>query len=1217
MAGLASRPLLSALLSLILWSGFAMASHVAEEEALRLSGRSVVAGYQVELSDDDWHWLREKRFVRLGVSTPDYPPFDIVTNRNDYEGITADYAGLLGELLHLRMEARRFPSRKAAVEALERGEIDLLGTSSDFEAAEAGLVLSSPYVGDQPILASRIGEDLELSAGLAGMRVAMLDRYRSEQVLRAFYPKARLQRYPSTLSAMGAVAFGQADVYLGDAIGAGHLVDWSYLGNIRLENFARMKARGFSFALARGDSRLERLVNLALEAIPRSGRMSILQRWGADEVSIHNDQRLQLSAAEQRWLDRHPKVRVVVSRSLLPFTFLDERNRLSGISADVLDRISRRTGLEFEIGVAHSGPVERMIEAVVTGKADMLAAFTPSLERESQLSFTRPYFTNSFVLVTRDAPDSPLGLDDLAGKRIALIKGNLLREYLREHYPEIRIVDAADAEDAISMVAEGRVEASANMLIGARYIIAREYPGRLKIVSIVGNVPAQIAFATGRGSTELVSILNKALLSIPPTEMDALTNRWRSQVVVENGYWRRYRMAIILGFLGAAALLLIALGRDFCLRRQIRRRERAEQALNDQMAFMRVLIDGIPLPVYVRDRQGRLMACNPSYLDSLGVRDDRVLGKLAAENLLTDLEEAREYDALYQRVMEQGLSEAGDRRLTLASGEVLAIYHWARPYLGRDGSVQGVIAGWMDVSERQRLLDELREARDEAEAANRAKTTFLATMSHEIRTPMNAVIGMLELALKKAEQGVLDRFALDVASEAARGLLDLIGDILDIARIESGKLSLAPERANLRALVESTVRVFDGLARQKRIALVFDAAGEADRDVEVDPLHFKQVLSNLIGNAIKFTDQGEVRVAYRSRPQVDENSLSVRLEIVDTGHGISSEDQARLFSPFSQAGDNGMSARGGSGLGLVISRTLCEMMGGELHLSSEIGRGTRIEILLDLPLLEPLADEPLAPLGQVLEDGPPLDVLVVDDYPANRMLLAQQLGYLGHRVQDAGDGVDALRIWRLGRFDVVITDCNMPTMSGYELARAIREQERASGAPPCLLIGFTANALPEERQRCLDAGMDDCLFKPITLQDLQRRLAGMEPWAETDTEEGAGASAGMGLGHLQHLTRGDNEALKSLLGELARSNREDLIRLAGCAAKLDRRGLADLAHGVKGSARIVRDSRLAAACERLERACGPGHDSGELEAAVAELREAMQRLGELIDSHLD
>ena len=358
------------------------------------------------------------------------------------------------------------------------------------------------------------------------------------------------------------------------------------------------------------------------------------------------------------------------------------------------------------------------------------------------------------MLVTRLAPDSPRTLDDLAGKTLALTQGNIAGEFIRQHFPLIRCVDAPLSADAMEMVAQGKAQGGINSLISARYLISRQYRDRLQVTSTVGTDPARSTLATGRDATELHSILDKALLSIPPEEIDELILPWRNDLMVEQSYWLRHRQSIFQAFAAAGALLLLALAWIAWQRRQIR--------------------------------------------------------------------------------------------------------------------------------QRQQWLARLQEAKDAADDANRAKTTFLATMSHEIRTPMNALIGMLELALKSADEGVTDRAAIEVASNAGQQLLALIGDILDIARIESGHLSLTPERANLQALVVSVCRVFEGLARQKNLQWRVELDEHSDCDVLIDPTRFKQVLSNLLSNAIKFTHKGEISLRLRVVP-ASPDRLAVSVCIEDSG----------------------------------------------------------------------------------------------------------------------------------------------------------------------------------------------------------------------------------------------------------------------------------------------------------------------------------------------
>ncbi|WP_414913363.1 transporter substrate-binding domain-containing protein [Pseudomonas sp. IT-P258] len=1176
----------------------------ARGEELRLFGRSSVDGYRAELSSEDWSWLRERRVLRLGITTPDYPPLDVLSNQSDYEGITADYAQLLGELLHVRIELRLFEGRKEALQALKEQSIDLLSTANEYDTSE-GVVLSLPYATDQPVLAARSGDESAQVPELSGVRLAMAYHYLSEASVRTHYPKARLQLYPSTLAAMGAVAFGQADVYLGDAIATDYLINRSYLNNIRLVNFASINTAPFAFALNRDNTQLLRVVNQALEAIPERERMLILRRWDADRSSIPGN-RIQLTRIEQNWIDQHPVVTMAINETALPFTFFDEDGNLRGISADVLERISQRTGIHFEVN--RVGTLQEIASHVARGESDLLPAFTSSIENEGKLSLTRPYFTSAFVLVCRTS-SGQVTLNDLAGKTLALVRGSYLYEYLRKNFPHIKIVEVAGAAEAMEMVAEDRADATINTLIGARYLISQRYSGKLRITATIGTVPGQAAFATARGSLELITILDKALLSISPSEMADLTRRWNGEVVISESYWARHGALIFKGLVGGGIALGTVLVWVYWLRRQIRSRIQAEQALSDQMEFMRVLVDGTPHPIYVRDRQGRLVSCNTSYLERLNVRREDVIGHNVGDGVLASLDEARNYESIYQRVMSSGEPDVGDRQLTLSKGEVLTIYQWVLPYRSSDGVMEGIICGWIDISERKNLLEAEQEARDAAESANRAKTTFLATMSHEIRTPMNAILGMLELAQKKSDQGIIDRKALEVASNSAHSLLDLIGDILDIARIESGKLTLDPQRANLRTLIESTLGVFEGLARQKRLGLFFDCIGDATVDVQIDPMRFRQVLSNLIGNAIKFTDQGEVRVAYRS--EADGDFLAVRVEVIDSGQGISAEDLQRLFAPFSQVGNRQAFPRNSAGLGLVISRTLCEMMGGSLDLSSELGRGTRVVIQLRLPLLDDL--KPIAPLVQeeVAENSPSLNVLVVDDYPANRLLLAQQLGYLGHQVQDADDGEQGLHAWRHGEFDVVITDCNMPNLNGYDLAKAIRQQEREERRLPCVIFGFTANAVPEERQRCLDAGMDDCLFKPITLGDVRCQLTGIAPRIKSKS-----VTSTFDLAYLQQLTLGNREALNSLLKDLMRSIVEDRNRLAEYSSETNSHQLADLAHRIKGGARLARAGSLLETCEHLESVCQMEATHDQRQSAITALRKALDNLAQELEMQL-
>ena len=1173
-------------------------------ETLTLLSRSSSGHIEVPLDNTQRYWLQNKRELVIGTSAADYPPFDMTDSGRDYEGLTADYAGLLRKALKLSIRIQRFASREAAIKALEDGQIDLLGTSNGFEAANQHLVLSIPYAIDQPVLVTREGETRSLSQGLAGLRLSMVYHYLPQEEVKALYPQAIIQSYPSYQNAINAVAFDQADIFLGDTVSTHYMINKGYLKNIKMANFGKHEAHGFSFAVRRDNSPLLGIINATLKAVPNSEQESIAKRWSAGSDILLSDQKLQLTQREARWLLKHPVVNVVVNETMAPLTFFDASGDFRGITADLLEMIRLRTGLRFEIQRANS--LDTMTRMISRHETDIISAINPSASRESALSFTRPYLVNSFVLLTAKGDGQPASLEQLAGKKLALTRGNPLTDYLRSQYPQITLVETGDIYRATELLAEEKVQGAVSTLVIANYLLASGlFQDRLQISATIGTQPAMFSLATARDASELSSILNKALLSIAPDELGIINSRWRGYVPASDSYWHNYHRLFYQFIIGTSLLLLLSLIWNAYMRRQIRQRKSAERALSDQFEFMRALVNGTPHPIYVRDREGVLKTCNDSYLNAFSARREEVIGKTVMQtcDLLSNECEARDYQADYLRVMREGTPLVTDRPLRIGE-KTLTIYHWILPYRDSLGEVQGIIGGWIDISERHQLLDELRTAKELADDANRAKSTFLATMSHEIRTPMNAVIGLLELTLKRADHGHLDRPSIEVAYNSAKDLLELIGDILDIARIESGRLNLSPERVNLHQLAHSVMRIFDGLARQKNLTLDlrFDATDDLP-DVLIDPLRLKQILTNLISNAIKFTQQGRVTLEINLLPAGTPERTELHLSVKDTGIGISERDQARLFEPFAQAQNSGQLALNGAGLGLVICRSLCEMMGGTLVLSSQESAGTQVQIKLEVPTLTP-SQCPPAQEPSINPAAHPLNVLVVDDHPANRLLMCQQLGFLGHRFTTEHDGAAGLKTWKTGKFDLVIADCNMPVLNGYELTRAIRKHELASSQRPCTVLGFTANAQPEERQRCKQAGMDDCLFKPISLTLLSQRLAKLEPRFncpdvfKTDS--------------LSSLTGGDNERTKLLLEELLRSNSQDLKTLLELPDNGEMQAFVDIAHRIKGAARIVGAQSLINDCEALEQATPPN-----LLKARDQVQASMRALGQALTLQLE
>ncbi|WP_122270584.1 CHASE domain-containing protein [Pseudomonas syringae] len=509
------------------------------------------------------------------------------------------------------------------------------------------------------------------------------------------------------------------------------------------------------------------------------------------------------------------------------------------------------------------------------------------------------------------------------------------------------------------------------------------------------------------------------------------------------------------------------------------------------------------------------------------------------------------------------------------------------PIRTADGELIGHLGIAQDITERLHHSAELHAAKSSAEAANAAKSLFLANMSHEIRTPMGAIIGLLELECEQALRlGRIPSQGLQVAHRSATELVALIGESLDLARIEAGGMQLSLAVTSLEGLFDGVIELFSAQAREKGVELRLEFSGQARGDYWLDPLRLRQVLHNVLGNALKFTRQGAVVVTLDVTSDSPE-STRLRIGIQDSGEGIDPQRQQQVFQPFTQANDDTAAHYGGSGLGLSITRQLVELMKGDISLHSEPGKGTLVTI--DLPLTR--VSEPVLPADDVADapvDTRSLHLLVVDDMSANRLVLTRQLEFLGHQVTAVEDGMAALSSWCEGAFDAVITDCNMPGISGYALTQAIRQIEEKEQRQRCPVIGCTANAMSDEAARCEQAGMDGLLIKPLSLARLAQELADRVREPTFD------------IGTLQTMTQANPQQMQRLLGELWKNLRHEYALLEPAVSANDWKMLSACLHRLKGAASLVDAVPLAKACAALD-------DSVRLQS-TASLAERWQAL---------
>jgi two-component system sensor histidine kinase EvgS len=1069
MSRYSSHARIFALLFMLAVCRFVLASPVAP---IHLVTRWTGEVSKVNLSSAQKEWLKaHDGVVRVGVLRDEEVPLDIVDAAENYQGISAEYLGILATALSLHFEISAFADRASLMDALAAGTVDLV-TGAQRAGPHKTFLYSQAYFGNRAVLATRVEDPGFAIRPSYHDNVLAYARGTIDAVkLQAAYPRMHLLPQPSLLAALNAVAFGQADACVGNASAVNGLIEWHQLLNVGVTDVAQVAAEDFRFAVAERNAPLMQMVSEALSRIRYGDREVIRALWEGFGTHYTFSNAITLNSAEREWVAHHRVVKYAMRQTFSPFILEREDGAAVGLGIDLLGLIGQQTGLRFEPVDADAAPMTRG-EAV----PDIIVAAALSDPTLSEWLPTAPYASPPEVIVARTTR-SYHGVASLSGKKVVVGPGFSPSRAALEKVGA-SILSAKNVWVATDLLTTGIADAWVTNATTANYIT--QFNENFAIVGATGAGAVRIAFSVRPGNGPLVGILNDGLASISASRMHGLRDKWQFSRQVRTP-WDKRRPQILTIVLGTLLLVVLFLVWNYLLRKEIRRRKRAEH--------------------------------------------------------------------------------------------------------------------------------DLAEAMQVAEDASRAKSTFLATMSHEIRTPMNAVLGVLEL-LKQSRKDDSQSASIDAAYDSARALLSLIEDILDLSKIESDKLELATEPTDLDALVRSIGNVFEGLARQRQIRFRLDIENPQHLGAMIDPIRLRQILSNLLSNAVKFTHVGEVSLkAVVSAEARDE--VLVYLRVKDTGIGMSLDEQAKLFRPFAQA-DRTIGARyGGSGLGLTICKRLIDLMGGTMGMTSVPGAGTTVEISLMAPRATIIGNDDVSslPLEVWRDRFQSYVALIVDDHPANRLVLSRQLEYLGFSVVCAQDGYEALEQMSSMQFDIVITDLFMAGITGYELAREIRARELTSKRH-VFLVGCTANAQHETLRQAVEAGMDICVTKPLGLMSLAKRTSDwlsdrrtarpMPSPFSTVPKVDALSKDWIDSSGVEQIVAGDPQLELKLLDAIATANHETLERLRQAVANDDRQGFRAASHHLRSGIRLIGAEAVVRVCEQAEQ------QAVESETALVELLPAIE-----------
>ncbi|QGS33072.1 ATP-binding protein [Cupriavidus metallidurans] len=1260
--------------------------------------------------------------IRVGVVQNDWPPFAIVQD-GQVSGIGVDFLrAALGDR-PVRIVTTTFASMPALLAAACANQVDVVLNVGETAERARCLRFSEAYFDATAAIVGRAGAAGQDAVALEQARIAVEPGSFMDERLRARFPNARFVPVKDAEGGLRAVRDNQADYYPTRQPVADYYLGRPEYKGLAVQAGYREPGGGLHFAFSPAAAALQTTVNQGLATMPQDARRAIIGRWVTPPIVASSPAgEFFLTPEERAFLQSLPVLKVAFDAGSAPYSYVDDRGRPGGMAADYLSYLGRTLGVRFQR--ERAAPFAQTVEALRQGKLDLMAVAVAEDPALAGLPVTRPYASFPMVIVGRQLDVAVEGLNDLTGKRVVVCEASGVEGLLRAAVPHLQLSVVSSVHAGMEAVANGKADAYVDDLATVDVELQRYFAGTLRIIGS-GRQTLDMGFGLSPElGARLLPLIDRAMEYMPQVERLAIQSRYIAASYALEPSWQQVLRRIAPYLVAVIVIIGILLRSQYRLRREASARRLAKQQLQAQLDFQRTLIDAVPIPITVKDAQGRYVEVNAAFQSRAGMTRQQMVGHLptelnvpgnrAAEALEAGSRRALETQQLQQFAVDyvdadgkqryylcwaqpikrvgpefagvisaavdvteirnaEAKAQAAEAMLVDATRHLPATafrmrerdgvfsYEWvsgnAQQLLGRSSesligpanpllgmaNVEDRIAAlaaaeeakttgrplsadmrllirgqtrwirihavpktepdggvlwhgyYVDLTEERERANALAQAKDAAEAASRAKDSFLAMMSHEIRTPMNGILGLIEL-LQRTPLTAEQQRMVALAGESGQALGRILDDILDYAKLEAGRLAILRAPVDLRELFDGVLGSLLPQAFQKGLRLKQRVSAEVAAIVQADGIRLRQILFNLLGNAIKFTDHGSVMLRATMEPGATGLPMLV-VVVEDTGIGIARTDLARLFAPFMQSERSTARRFGGTGLGLTIVRTLAELMDGEITLKSEAGVGTTAVLRVpcevvsqgyDLPNLRGralsvlvsddsrraaliaygeaagmrcvspedetpddgiaitdrmeragrkgqfaihLTDEllplgysqdesgvslgsnplrwtafvgaleallkgiaPASPQASRAGEGKADDlvpqgarILVVEDHPINREVIGQQLRLLGYRSTVCTNGQEAVTALRADTYDLVLTDCHMPVMDGFDLTRSIRASDRPSvRALP--VVGLTATVAREEHVLCMEVGMNAFLVKPATLASLQQTI---------------------------------------------------------------------------------------------------------------------------------
>ncbi|MBN2815788.1 MAG: transporter substrate-binding domain-containing protein [Campylobacterales bacterium] len=1021
------------------------------------------------LSLREKEWIREHPIVKVGGG-PDWAPFDFVDFNGKYTGFSKSYLDLISEKTGLEFEVI-VDKWSNNLKKIKEGKVDLLHAIYFTEERAKSMDFSVPYFEMLDYFFVREDVHVETLEDLNGKRVAIPKDFAHENILKKEFPLLKIVEVGTFSEAIDAVIQKDADVLFDTYASIQYALFKDNITTIvPFKSYRMKKSLKLHMATPKDNPELLSIINKALISVNDEEKQAIKKRWFSEYAKGTKDKVI-LNKEEIEWIKNHPEV-TYSEINWKPMSII-ENETMVGIINEYLELITENTGINFKYVPSASWP--KVIEKFKKKEIDIIPGIGAS-DYETKLGLTSDVFANfPFVLVTRNTQAFISDISELEGKSIAVPKYWTSYNYLKEQQPNIKVIETKNVFEALDLVKDGKADAFMGHMAIGMYYVGTYYP---KLLHIAGRVNYNFNHKILLHDDDkiLLGIINKVFRSMSESDKREINSRWLHVKVDEA---RDYSLFYQIGFV----LLIAILGTAYWnrkLTKEINTRKQIEQNLKDSEAQMRTLIDNIPLHVIVSSFDGKAYLANK-----------QTLVDYEAENLDLDTVNVKEYYAdenereeVLQELQNKGFVDKKIVKFKRPSG-IYSMMFSLLPirYENRDM----LLSISVDLTQRLEMEKSLQEAKEVAERANKSKSEFLANMSHEIRTPMNAIIGFTELLNEQLSEPRLKSYVKTIQT-ASSTLLTLINDILDLSKIEAGKLKISKVPTDIERLADEVAAIFTMNIRAKGLDLFVKVDDSIPKSLLLDEIRLRQILLNLIGNSVKFTQSGYIKLTIQA-VNIDEHlsKLDLEISIEDTGKGIEKSQLSEIFKEFEQSEGQDSRKFGGTGLGLSISQRLATMMGGEISVESEAGEGSTFTVKLFNVDISSIVSEKRVH-QEMLKDSSKIlfkkaKVLVVDDVADNRELIIKNFEDTDIEVVSAINGLEAIEVYNKEKPDLILMDIRMPVMDGYEAAVEIK---KLSNVP---IVALTASVMQDEYERSKRENFDGFLRKPVLRYDLFNELS--------------------------------------------------------------------------------------------------------------------------------